>query len=86
MAWTYSDWITYSSGSASRLERLRLHVQEVANAIQGGAYSIPGLSFGPGGISAYLDSLKEDEQREAQAVEQATGVRVGFTRGRPVSW
>ena len=32
MAWTYSNWITQSTASA-RLTNLRLHIQEVSDAV-----------------------------------------------------
>lgn len=81
MAWTYSDWVTKATGSAERLSRLRLHLQEVTDQI-GASYSLPGISMSKGELVAYADRLKADEAVEAAAVERATGTRVGWTRGR----
>lgn len=32
-SWTYSDYVTYTRGSVTYLERLRLHIQEVVDQI-----------------------------------------------------
>ena len=80
-AWTYSDWITYETTSATRLSRLRLHIQEVSDKLSSGSYSIPGFSTSKGELVSYLDRLRVDEPLVAQAVQRATGARVGFTRG-----
>lgn len=81
MAWTYSDWITKATGSSERLERLRLHVQEVSDHVSG-SYSVPGISKSASELVTYLNGLKQDEQREAQTTEEADGTRVGWSRGR----
>lgn len=82
--WTYSDWITYERSSASRLSRLRLHIQEVSDKLSSGSYSIPGFSTSKGELAAYLDRLSSQEEVEASAVGRATGARVGITRGRVI--
>lgn len=80
-AWTYSDWVTYEDGSA-KLTRLRLHVKEVTDALNGiTGYSTDGLSVSrdPGTSRSYLDTLLA----ELKSLEASFGNsgRAGFTRG-----
>ena len=84
-AWTYSDWITKASASAERLERLRLHIQEVANAMATGDYTITGRQVQKYYFETYLKGLKNDEQREAAATDVAQGTRLGWSRGLATS-
>lgn len=83
-AWTYSDWIIYASGDATRLSRLRLHIQEVSNAIKSGSYSVEGRSRDLAEIQAYLTALlaREKEEATASSASSATESRAFFTRGR----
>jgi len=80
--WTYSDWITYPTASTSRLARLRLHVQEVSDAIKSGSYTIRGRSVQKEELERYLETLHRREQAVAEETDRASGRRVGWTRGR----
>jgi hypothetical protein len=85
-AWTYSDWVTYESGSASRLSRLRLHVQEVSDRIAETPTSVAGdggsASWSP--HSDYLKTLLAEEKSLAQEVDQADGTRMGWAKARAI--
>lgn len=86
MAWTYSDWVTEGTGTALRLSRLRLHIQEVSDKVQGQKYSADGgttLDNRDHSLGRYLDSLHRREKTEEAAVERAAGRRPLFSRGRP---
>lgn len=79
-AWAYSDWVTKTDPS-DRLTRLRLHIQEVSEAIQdvsGGGRSIGGVPH------QYLEQLREDERKLDGIVAAKSGkkrrTRVRFTR------
>lgn len=78
-AWTYSDWITYSSGDATRLSRLRLHIKEVADAISTGNYSVDNKTHEKDLLQRYLDRLIAQEKAEAAVADSK---RVGWTRGK----
>lgn len=69
MAWTYSDYVTYDVGDATRLTRLRLHVQEVLDTVhsEGDSYSADSVSKAHGGLLAYVAALKTEEK----ALEEA---------------
>lgn len=77
MAWTYSDWVTQTT-SATRLSRLRLHIQEVSDKLQGRA-SGDGISYDPGQLRQYIKDLREDERTLAGA---SNGKRVVRPRVR----
>lgn len=83
-AWTYSDWVTYDTGSATRLTRLRLHIQEVSDAISTGNYSNTKGSRDKDAIERYLESLHRKEAEEASAAGAAAGTRAYYTRGRAI--
>lgn len=59
MSWTYSDWITQTTRK-TRLSRLRLHIQEVADEISAQVNS-DGVSYNPAPLSAYLKTLQSRE-------------------------
>lgn len=59
MAWTYSDWITQTSAD-TRLSRLRLHIQEVADALTA-SYQSDGTSYNPAHLNTYLSGLHQQE-------------------------
>ncbi len=83
-SWTYSDWITYESGNALRLSRLRLHIREVADAISTGNFLIEGKTHSKDLLEKYLQSLLDIEQTEAAtgAASSSSGNRSFFTRGK----
>lgn len=68
MAWTYSDWITLTG--ASRLTRLRQHIQEVSDAMTATTIS-NGETYNPAHLQSYLDRLTGKEA--ALAAERAGG-------------
>jgi hypothetical protein len=84
-AWTYSDWITYASDSATRLSRLRLHIQEVSDRISSGSYASEGKSHDYGFLQDYLAELMKKEKSEATIADTiaTTPKRSSFTRGVP---
>lgn len=79
--WTYSDWITYDVGNATRLSRLRLHIQEVSDKISRGNFAQGNVSHDYSSFIPYLESLKVAEQNEAAA--RGTN-QSRFTRGKAV--
>lgn len=82
-AWTYSDWITYATGNATRLSRLRLHIQEVSDRISTGSFAMEGKSHDYGLLQDYLAELTRKETAEAAVSDGAAGTRSSFTRGMP---
>lgn len=66
--WTYSDWITQTN-QATRLTRLRLHIQEVSEKTLG-SKTRTGAYFPVS--DEYLKSLKDDEKTLAKQVEAST--------------
>lgn len=81
-AWTYSNWITYETGTASRLSQLRLHIQEVSDFISTGNFSVENKSHDKDALQSYLDTLLKRESTEATAAGAASGTRAGWTRGK----
>jgi hypothetical protein len=81
-SWTYSDWVTFETGSATRISRLRLHIQEVSNKIKSGSYAVEGKSHDLGIVESYLKELMRSEAREAAASGITSGNRAGWTRGK----
>lgn len=65
MAWTYSDWITLTG--QNRLTRLRLHIQEVSDAMTP-ATTTNGEIYNPQLLQPYLDGLIKREQDLAAAI------------------
>lgn len=82
--WTYSDWITYESGTATRLTRLRLHIKEVSDRISTGNYSNQKGSHDKDALEKYLELLHRDERSESAAAGATNGSRAYFTRGRAI--
>lgn len=86
MAWTYSDWITQTSGS-TRLSQLRLHIQEVSNAIQANqTINVNGRQIGKFALVDYLKQLRADEKELSAALGEspyAAGQRAAFTAWIP---
>lgn len=76
MAWTYSDWI--STDGSSRLTRLRLHIQEVSDALTA-SYQSDGTSYNPAHLNSYLSSL---HAQEASLSAVSAGNRVSRMRLR----
>ena len=77
MAWTYADWPSEST-YADRLTRLRLHLEEVANAMgTSGAVSVQGESRDPSTLQNYYDTLMSKQlprlEQMAAAEAQADG-------------
>lgn len=80
MAWTYSDYVTYSRSSATRLQRLRLHIQEVSDALSSGDWiQDGGTTVGQRSLTTYLESLREDEA----SLERRSSGGLRFSKGRP---
>ena len=77
MAWQYSDWVTVTTAS-SRLAQLRLHIQEVSNALTAG-YQSDGTSYNPSHLRQYLQDL---HKMETPLANSASGNRVARTRQR----
>ena len=74
MAWTYSDYITLGPTSAG-LTRLRLHIQEVTDAITADVSS-DGKSMSSGNLVTLRDSLTKERERLA-GMPGASGVGIG---------
>jgi hypothetical protein len=83
-AWTYSDWVTYEPGSASRLTQLRLHIKEVSDALSTGNYSNPKGAHDKSYLQDYVADLLRKEASEAAVVGISTDIRTSWTRGRCV--
>lgn len=66
MSWQYSDYITYDRGQA-RLDRLRLHIQEVSDAFVAGS-TVDGTTYQPAHLASYLADLRTTELHESQSV------------------
>jgi hypothetical protein len=81
-AWTYSDWITFATGSASRLTQLRFHIKEIADFISTGNFSVESKSHDKDALQAYLSQLLEREESEAVAAGTTAGTRTAWTRGK----
>lgn len=71
MAWTYSDWI--SRTGTDRLTRLRLHIQEVSDAITAATDS-NGETYNPQVLQTYLDGLMRREGQISAAAGGAGGM------------
>lgn len=75
MAWTYSDWRTYAdSNPAAKLARLRLHIQEISDAITADV-SKAGASRGSNPLVTTLAMLEKQETKYAALVNQKSGKR-----------
>lgn len=84
MSWTYSDYVTYDRTSATRLTRLRLHIQEVSEKIDT-EVSADGKSEQLFSLRLYLDRLlneeKDLEQRAGRCVNGGVSrIRLGRAR------
>lgn len=60
MAWTSANWV--SQIGVPRLTTLRLHIQEVSQAITA-AQSSGGTSYNPANLVQYLDMLYDQERK-----------------------
>jgi len=65
VAWTYADWI--SNTGQTRLDRLRLHVQEVSQVMTA-ATSADGVSYNPATLVPYLEGLRRDEKMLSEQI------------------
>lgn len=83
-AWLYSDWVTLATGSTARLTRLRLHIQEVSDAISTGNVSNTKGSRDKDAIEKYLEKLHALEKTEVGASSASTGLGTSFTRARTI--
>ena len=83
MAWTYSNWKTLAEVTLAevnaKLERLRLHMQEVSEKVQPDV-SADGRSRSTGQVQAYLDSLDTHEMRLQNKATRLGGGRVSTVR------
>lgn len=83
--WTYSDWVTYDPGSATRISRLRLHIQEVSDRISQGDFTTEGKAHSYGYLESYLKELHSKEKEEtATSAGTSSSRSVMFTRGKPI--
>lgn len=82
-AWAYSDWITKPEASSARVDRLRLHIQEVSDKISAGNYTTEGKAHDYGYLQTYLDKLLATEKTEAAAAGAATDAQTTFVRAVP---
>jgi hypothetical protein len=78
--WTYSDYITYTDDSA-KLTRLRLHIQEVSDAI-GRELSGDGKSKSENNITQYLKDLRAEEKELAGVPGVGNGYNGGVSLSR----
>lgn len=69
MAWTYADWES-QSGDSARLDRLRLHIAEVAQLV-GPEVAGGGMSKGSSSLTNYLRDLRSEATRLQARVERA---------------
>lgn len=69
--WTYSDWITYADDSL-RLERLRLHIQEVSNAV-GRENQVGDFATSSRENRMYLDRLLTEERSLGERISALGG-------------
>lgn len=75
MTWTYSDWRSYpDSNPSAKLAQLRLHIQEVSDAITADV-SKHGSSRSSSSLTTYFDRLEEQEKKWAEIVRQHGGSR-----------
>lgn len=84
MAWSYADWPSQATVQL-RLDRLRLHIGEVGQAVEGRSVgaSADGKSIAREGLGQYLAMLLEQERRlDGAASRAAAGGRshIRFTR------
>jgi len=84
MAWTFSDWIKEDVGSATRLTKLRCHIEEVSNAIKGPNFTHAGSSIDRMHLQKYLDSLMALEPTESAKVTTGSSASPVFTKGNPL--
>ncbi len=62
MAWSYSNWITFTG--QARLDKLRLFIQEIQDAITVGV-GADGETINPGSLNPLMAQLMEAEQNLA---------------------
>jgi hypothetical protein len=77
--WTYSDYITYARGSATYLERLRLHIQEVSNAV-GTELASDAKSESANNLTRRLEMLEKELRAAEQLGTNRTGGGIGRVR------
>lgn len=83
-AWTYSDWVTKADGTQDRLDRLRLHIQEVSDSLKDADFNVTERAENSASRQKYLAELHEREKEESEKVTTARGTRVGWTRGKAI--
>jgi len=83
MAWSYSDYVTYDEGSATAVERLALHVQEVSDLLATGSYTLGDHSFSAADLQRYLADLKTELRRQRSLADAGQGKRIDYSRGVP---
>lgn len=82
--WTYNDYIIYTRGSSTYLERLRLHIQEVSAAI-GTEMASDAKSESANNLTTYRRELMTDLREAEQLATNRAGGGVGRVRiGRAV--
>ncbi len=67
VTYSYNDWRTYPESTRAqtqaKLDRLRLHMGEVADALAQPDVTSDGKSRSAGGLERYYEKLVEDEKR-----------------------
>ena len=75
MTWTYSDWRSYAdSNPSAKLARLRLHIEEVTDAITADVTK-GGSSRSSNPLLGYLSMLEKSEAKYAALTNQKNGSR-----------
>lgn len=77
--WSYSDWITQTT-DAARLERLRLHIQEVSEHVM--SSETPNVVKIGAVSDEYVRGLRAEEQRLTARAEAAARAAAGRNVGR----
>lgn len=85
MAWTYSDWdsATYPDGSAARLARLALFMQELRNAVSLEVAG-DGKSKSANNITQLLLALEKEKKALETRVARRAGAGTSLIRLRGV--
>lgn len=79
-AWTYADYITYERSDATRLTRLRLHIQEITQAIDN-EMRTGGDDIESRELRMMWADLKKEERELSALQASLSGSR--FVMGRP---
>lgn len=75
MAWTYGDW-RQQSGRRAQLDRLDLHLQEVADKMSSADVASDGHSASRGTQQRYYETLLEERARLVKELGAVVGPRL----------